>query len=696
MTQYNSSKLRNVCVIGHGGDGKTTFSDALLFCSGASDRLGKTANGTSKFDFDPDEIKKGGSINAAIGFTEWKKNKINIIDTPGDANFIGDIKSSLRIADSAILLVDAHSGVKVQTERTWSFCDEFELPRLIFINMMDKERADFKSVLEELDSTFQSSFVPLQYPIGYEANFKGVVNLLDGKSHIYKDDESGKYDISEIHGEISGECSEIRGKTIEALVELDESIMEKYLEGGEISDEDIRILLKKGIAEREAIPVVCGSAERNIGVADVLDIIVDYLPSPADRGNVKAKDKEGNVKEVAVSDDGNVSGMVFKTIADPYSGKLSYFRVYSGKLDSDSSFYNASKRKEEKFGQIYFLQGKEHISTKSVGCGDIAAFAKLKETTTGDTICNSSKDVLLYDFITFPSPMISYALFPKKKGDEEKISACLARLCEEDPTLRVERNSETRETLIYGMGISHIELAIERLKRKFNIDVELSKPKVPYRETIKGRTKTQGKYKRQSGGRGQYGDCWIEIEPLKNGEEFEFVDKIVGGVIPKNYIPSVEKGIAETLHNGELAGYPVVNIRVTLYDGSYHDVDSSDMAFKIAGSMAFKKAFMEAKPVLLEPMMNIEVIVPEDCMGDIIGDINARRGRMKGMEPKGKNQLIKAQVPMIELLEYAPTLKSISGGRGIFTMEFSKYEEVPAHLAEKIIEESKKTKEEND
>ncbi len=696
MAQYNSSNLKNVCIIGHGGDGKTTFSDALLFCSGASDRLGKTENGTSKFDFDPDEVKKGGSINAALGFMEWKKNKINIIDTPGDANFIGDIKSSLRITDSAILIIDAHGGIKVQSERTWGFCDELSIPRAVFINMMDKERADFNAVLSELGDIFQVSFVPLQMPVGKEDDFKGIVNLLEGKAHIYKTDESGKFDVTDIPDDMLSESSSLKEKMVEALVELDEEIMEKYLDGGEVSGDDLKALLKRGMKEGEVVPVLCGSAGKNIGIVEVLDLIAGYLPSPSDKGNVKAKGKEGNDVEIEISENGGLSGLVFKTIADPYSGKLSYFRVYSGSLESDSSFYNATKKKEERFGQIYFLQGKEHISTKSVSCGDIGAFAKLKETTTGDTICGDAKIPMNFDFITFPSPMISYAIFPKNKGDEDKISNCLARLCEEDPTLRVERNAETREMLLSGMGNAHVELATERLKRKFNIEVDLSKPKVPYRETIKGKTKVQGKYKRQSGGRGQYGDCWIEMEPLKSGDGFQFVDKIVGGSIPKNYIPSVEKGIVETMQTGELAGCPVVDLRVTLYDGSYHDVDSSDMAFKIAGSMAFKKAFMICKPILLEPVMDVDVTVPEDCMGDIIGDINGRRGRMKGMTPKGKNQIIKAEVPMSELLEYAPSLKSISGGRGIFAMEFLRYEEVPAHLTEKIIEEHKKEKEESE
>ncbi|MBI5376868.1 MAG: elongation factor G [Candidatus Schekmanbacteria bacterium] len=696
MAQYSLSNLRNICVIGHGGDGKTTLSDAMLFCAGASDRLGKIINGTSKFDYDPDEIKKKGSISATLGFCEWKKNKVNIIDTPGDANFIGDIKSSLRVADGAVLLVDAHSGVKVQTERTWNFCDELELPRIVFVNMMDKERANYEKTVEALKEVFKVSFVPLQYPIGSEQNFKGVVDLLDNKAHIYKNDESGKYDVVDVPQDIAADTASLKDRMVESLVEIDEATMEKYLEGTEISTDELRDLLKRGVTEGKVVPILCGSAEKNIGVHDLLDAVVNYTPSPDSKTTVKGKTKDGTEKEIKIGDDSPFNALVFKTIADPFAGKLSCFRVYSGKLESDSQFYNASKKIIEKVGQIFFLHGKEHVPAKIVKTGDIAAFAKLKETTTGNTICASEDNSVTFDFISFPSPMIAYAVLPKTKGDEEKVSTCLARLCEEDPTLRVNRNTETRETLLAGMGDSHVELAVERLKRKFNVEVELHKPTIPYRETIKAKIKTQGKYKRQSGGRGQYGDAWIEIEPLPRSKGFEFVDKIVGGAIPRNYIPSVEKGIVEAMVHGELAGFPVVDLRVTLYDGSYHEVDSSDMAFKIAASMGFKKAFMDARPILLEPVMDVEITVPEDCMGDIIGDVNARRGRMKGVDAKGKIQVIKAQVPMAEMLEYVPSLKSISGGRGFFTMGFSHYEEVPAHLSEKIIAEHKKEKEEKE
>ncbi|OGL47079.1 MAG: translation elongation factor G [Candidatus Schekmanbacteria bacterium RBG_16_38_11] len=693
MAEYDVNNMRNICVIGHGGDGKTSFCDAALFSAKTVERLGRVDNGTSKFDYDPDEIKKKATISTSLGFCEWKKHKINILDTPGDANFVGETKSSIRAADAVVIILDGHSGVKVQTQTGWEFAEESNLPKIVFINMMDKERANFIKVLDDLKKSFKTAFIPLVSPIGAEESFKGVVDLISKKAHVYKNGENGEYDVADIPADIKDECMSLREKLVESAVEQDEKMMEKYLEGEEIKDEDLIKLIRKGTIGGELVPVLCGSAIKNTGIKELLDAIVSFLPSPAERPNAKGKDPSAKEIERKSSVNEPFSALVFKTIADPYTGKLTLFRIYSGKLASDSQFYNFSKKRIEKFGQIFFMQGKDHIQCRQVQAGDIAAFSKLKETATGDTICDSDKNAIIYDFITLPSPMISFAVEPKTKGDEEKVSTSLSRLCEEDLTLKVKREPQTRELLISGMGVSHIEMAVEKLKRKFGVDVTIKTPKIPYRETIKASAKSQGKYKRQSGGRGQYGDTWIEIEPLPRGKGFEFVDKIVGGVIPKNYIPSVEKGIVEAMQFGELAGYPVVNIRVTLYDGSFHEVDSSDMAFKIAGSMGFKKAFMEAKPILLEPVMNVEVVVPDDCMGDIIGDINSRRGKMKGVEPKNNNQLIKATAPLAEMLNYAPDLKSISGGRGFFTMEFSHYEEVPAHLSEKIIAESKKEKE---
>ena len=692
MAEYDVNNMRNICVIGHGGDGKTSFCDAALFSTKAVDRLGRVDNGTSKFDFDPDEIKKKATINVSLGFCEWKKHKINILDTPGDANFVGDTKASVRAADAALIILDGHSGVKVQTQRGWEFAQELNLPKTVFVNMMDKERANFTKVLDDLKKSFNVSFIPLVLPIGAEASFKGVADLISQKAHIYKNGENGEYDVTDIPADIKDECQSMREKLVESAVEQDEKMMEKYLEGEGIKDEDLINLIRKGTASGALVPVLCGSAIKNIGIKEQLDAIVSFLPSPAEIPNAKGKDTGGKEIEKKPNTNEPFSALVFKTIADPFTGKLTLFRVYSGKLASDSQFYNSSKKRVEKFGHFFFMQGKDHIQSRQVQAGDIAAFAKLKETATGDTLCDSDKNVIVYDFTSLPSPMISFAIEPKTKGDEEKVSTSLARLCEEDLTLKVKREPETRELLISGIGVSHVEMAVEKLKRKFGVEVTIKTPKIPYRETIKTSAKSQGKYKRQSGGRGQYGDTWIEIEPLR-GKSFEFVDKIVGGVIPKNYIPSVEKGIVEAMKSGELAGYPVVNLRVTLYDGSFHDVDSSDMAFKIAGSMGFKKAFMEAKPILLEPVMNVEVVVPAECMGDIIGDLNSRRGKMKGVEPRNNIEVIKATAPLSEMLNYAPDLKSISGGRGFFTMEFSRYEEVPSHLSEKIIAESKKEKE---
>lgn len=690
MRDIPVESLRNVAIISHGGAGKTSLLEAILFDTGATDRLGNVAEGTSILDSDPDEIKRKITISSALAFCRWKAYKINFVDTPGYVNFIAETQGCTRIVDSAVLLIGAVSGVKVQTQKVWKFADDNHLSRIVFVNEMDHERANFLSAVEELKKSFAVSPVLLQLPLFQEGQFRGVVDLLGRGCLVFSADGGGKMTEEAIPAERQEEVEEYRKQLVEVVAESDDSLLEKYLESGDLDEETLRSGLRRGTLEGKLVPVVCGSATRNMGIQPLLDGIVNLLPSPKDRPLPQGVNSRGESVERAPDFSAPFSALVFKTIADPYAGKLSLFRVYSGELSSDSTCYNKTRETKERIGQIFILQGKNQKPVDSAGAGDFAAVAKLKETTTGDTLCDE-KAALKYAPITFPEPVISFAIAPKTKGDEEKLSNALGRLMEEDPTLRTKRDPQTKELILSGMGQVHIEVILERLKRKFGVEVEMRTPKVPYKETIRGRAKAQGRYKKQTGGRGQYGDTWIEIEPMPRGGGFEFVDKIVGGVIPRQYIPAVEKGIAESKEQGVLAGYPVVDFRVTLYDGSFHEVDSSEMAFKIAGSLGFKKAVTEANPVLLEPVMNLEVIVPDDCMGDIIGDLNARRGRVLGVIPQGNQyQSIKAQAPMSEVLQYASGLRSMTGGRGDFTMEFSHYEEVPGHLTEKIIAESKR------
>ena len=691
--EYQIDKLRNIELLGHGGDGKTSIAEAMLFDTKAVTRLGKVDDGSSNLDYEPDEISRRSSISSGLAYCEWKKTKITLIDSPGDINFISDAKSALRVIDSAVLVISAVSGVKVQTENFWSQTKELNIPALIFINKMDRERADFYRTLEDLpESLTELNPIVLQLPMGAEQSFKGIIDLFSQKVYIYQED-SGEYTTEDIPSDLQSKVKEFSQKMIETIAEADDALLEKYLEGEELSNEELQSALRQGIRERKFTPILCGSAIKNIGIQPLMDTIVDYLPSPLDRPEICGKNKSEEEICRKPQEKEAFSAFVFKTIADPYSGKLTIFRVFSGALTSDSPLYNSTQKCKEKIGQIYTLMGKNHQPITQVKAGDIAAFAKLKETTTGDTL-SDEQNPIIFPQLTFPSPVISFAIEPKTKGDEEKVSNALHRLCEEDPTLSISRDQQTREFILSGMGQVHIEITIDRMKRKFGAEVNLKTPKVPYKETIRGTAKVQGKYKKQSGGRGQYGDTWIEIEPLPHGEGFEFVDKIVGGAIPKQYIPAVEKGIVGAMQEGILAGYPVTDVKVTLYDGSYHSVDSSEMAFKIAGSMGFKKGFMDCNPTLLEPIMKISVIVPEEFMGDIMGDLNSKRGRIQGVDSKGRYQNVRAEVPMAEMLKYAPDLRSMTGGRGSFTMEFSRYEEIPGHLLEKVVAEAKKEKEE--
>ncbi len=696
MKEYAVENMRNVAVISHGGAGKTILTEAMLYAAKATDRFGRVEDGTTVTDFEPEEITRKSSISSAAAVLEWNNKKVTLIDTPGYINFLEDAKSCLRAVDSAVVIMSPISGIKAETEKVWEYANEFGLSRIIYISKMDKERADFKMVMAQMEKGFCKEATPLQIPIGAEDQFKGVVDLLKMKALIFETDGSGKFKESDIPAELKDEAAEFRSKMIEKVAESDDALIEKYLETGELSDDEILKGLRTGCVAGKVVPVLCGATTKLIGVTQLLGMIDTALPDPVEkfaRAPLPATDTKGQPAQVKPDKDAPFASVVFKTIADPFAGKLSLFRVVSGQLKSDSNVYNSNKQKEERVGQVFYLMGKKQIPAQVLKAGEIGAVAKLKDTVTGDTLCDKAHQVV-FEPVHYQEPVMSFAIEPKNKGDEDKISQGLTRLLEEDPTLRFTRDEQTREMILSGMGQLHLEITLERLKRKFGTEVVMKTPKIPYKETIKGHTKIQGKYKKQSGGRGQYGDTWIEIEPLTRGGGFEFVDKIVGGAIPRQYIPAVEKGIVEAMHEGVVAGYPVVDVKVTLYDGSYHDVDSSEMAFKIAGSMGFKKGVLECKPALLEPVMKVTVIVPEDTMGNVIGDLNSRRGKVQGMATQGNSQKVTALVPLADMLSYAPTLNSLTSGRGLYTMEFSHYEEVPAHIAQKIIDESKAAREE--
>jgi len=694
MKKYETETIRNVGLFSHGGEGKTTVVETMLFLAGENTRLGRVDDGTSLMDYEPEEVERKASISASLACFEWNKHKINLIDTPGDDNFIYDAKLCMRVVDAAVVLVSAVSGVRVQTERVWEYANEFAIPVFLFINKMDRERADFNRTLEDLRKSFvDKSIVPVQLPIGQEESFKGIIDLIAMKAYLYKDDLSGGFSVADIPAELADEAAKAREKLIESAVEMDDEIMERYLNGDEIKDDEIQACLKGGIWNRRIVPVLVGSAGKAMGIQPLLDHLVTYAPEPLYKGKAEGiEPRTGKAVDRQMTAGEPFSAFVFKTITDPFAGKLTLFKVYSGELHPDSVVLDVKKDEKERIGQIFYLVGKKQKPAGFVSVGDIAAVAKLKEATTGDTL-SDEKSPIQYPEVVLPPPLVSFSLYPKSKGDEDKLNTSRARLIEEDPSIRYSREEQTKEFIISGMGQIHIEVLISRMRRKFGVDVELREPKVPYKETIKGKTKVQGKYKKQSGGKGQYGDCWLELEPLPHGTGFEFVDKIVGGSIPRQYIPSVEKGIVEAMDHGILAGFPTTDFRATVYDGSYHDVDSSDMAFKIAASMGFKKGMEQSQPTLLEPIMKVEVLVPEEFVGDIMGDMNSKRGKIMGVEAKGKNQVVRAVVPMAEMLKYAPDLRSMTGGRGTFTMEFSHYEEVPAHISQKVIEAANRERE---
>ncbi|MGC7847178.1 elongation factor G [Desulforudis sp. 1088] len=662
MKNYEASQIRNLAVVGHGGAGKTSLVEAMLFNTGVISRLGRVEDGTTTSDYHPEEAKRGMTIHTSIVPVEWKGCKINALDTPGFTDFVGEVKGALRVADAALFVVSAVDGVQVMTEVFWDFASETGLPKVVFINKCDRENASFDKVLNQLKEKFEANFVPFQVPIGMAETFQGVVDLIKGKAFAYTD---GKAKEVPVPAELGDSVTESKEQLSEAAAEADDALIEKFLEGEPLTPEEIETGLKQGLAAGKFVPVLCGSATKNMGMDLLLDSIVKYCPAP-----------EADVNEP-------LAALVFKTLADPFVGRMNFVRVYSGELKSDSTVYNASKEKAEKIGQVLYTRGKTQVPAEKAPAGDIVVLVKLAETTTGDTLCTKENPVKLPG-IDFPEPALSVAIAPKSQGDEDKLSTALARLQEEEPTIRVTKNTETKQTVLTGMGDTQLDIIVERFKRKYGLDVVLSPPKVPYRETIRATVQVEGKHKKQSGGRGQYGHVWIRFEPLP-GEDFVFAEEIFGGSVPNNYIPAVEKGLREAITEGVLAGYPVTGIKAVLYDGSYHPVDSSEMAFKIAASLAFKKGMQQAKPVLLEPIMEVEVTVPDVFMGDIISDLNAKRGRVLGMTPEGKQTRIKAHVPLAELTRYAIDLKAITQGRASFSMQFASYEEVPGRLADDII-----------
>ena len=677
MKKYTTDKIKNVGIVAHGGAGKTSLAEAILYNAGLTTRIGKVDDGSTVTDYLPEEIKRQVTINLTPAPFEWQGYKVNMVDTPGYSDFIGEVKGTLRAVDNALMVVCGVSGVEVQTEVIWDFLSEKNMPRIFFVNKLDRENSNFFKVVDELKECFGTGVVPIQIPIGAEEQFSGIVDALNQKAYTYKDGKPSEIAIPE---DLLDQVEEYRDVIMEASAESDDELLMKYLEGEELSSEEIITGFIKGVKDGKIYPVLAGSALKNIGIQQLMDGLVEFLPSPL---------------EVADKDVLNEppSALVFKTLADPYVGKLSFIRVFTGTLQGNTPIYNASLEKEEKVGNFLMVRGKTQENLAEVVAGDICAVAKLQDTLTGHTLCTKAKPVVL-EGIDFPEPTLAVAIAPKSRGDEDKVGNAITKLLEEDPTLSIEKNADTHETILRGMGEMHLDIVVDKLKNKFGVEVEMQAPKIPYKETIRGSVKVQGRHKKQSGGAGQYGDVWINLEPLPDGV-FEFKEEIFGGAVPKNYFPAVEKGIREAMQEGVLAGFPVTNVRATLVDGSYHPVDSNEMAFKIAGSLAFKKGAEQANPVLLEPIMNIEVMAPEQFMGDIMGDLNSKRGRIMGMEPKGKFQIIKAQAPLSELGRYAIDLKSITQGRGSFKMEFAHYEDVPQKLAEEIIKARKEEKQAN-
>jgi len=692
MKTYEATNIRNVLLAGHGGAGKTSLMEAMLFTAGAITRMGKVEDGNTVSDHDPEEVRKGISVSLALAPVELGNVKINLLDAPGYADFVGDLHSAVRAVDAVIIVVSAVDGVEVQTEVAWELAAEAGLPRAIVINKLDRERASFERTLDELVKSFGTQVAPIQFPVGEEHNFSGVADLLSEKAYRYGSGATGEE--GDWPDDIHAKADPFREKLTEAVAEADDALLEKYLDEGTLPETEVVKGIRAGFVEAKIAPVLIAAAAKPVGADRIIHFISDVFPSPLERPPVRVFTKDGQEEERTCDANQPLTALVFKTVSDPYVGHITMFRVYSGKVRPDSSVYNATKGTEERIGQLFTLQGKEHETVSEVPAGDIGAVAKLTHTTTGDTFSTKDKPVTVAP-IEMPQPLLAFAVEPKTKGDEDKLSTALARVRDEDPTLRVERSEETHETVMYGMGEAHLDVVMDRMKRKFGVDVSHRPAKIPYKETIKGAAKAQGRYVKQSGGHGQYGVCWIEVEPLSHGGGFEFVDKIVGGVIPNQFIPSVEKGVGKAMSEGVAAGYPMVDVKVTLYDGKHHTVDSSDMSFQIAGSMALREAAQQAGVALLEPIVELDIVVPDAYTGDVMGDLNAEGGKILGMEQTGAGkQRIRAVAPQAEVARYAIDLRSMTGGRGSFSMKFSHYEEVPSHLAQKIIDESQKAKEE--
>jgi len=678
MQQFGLENIRNIALLSHAGAGKTSAAEAMLFTAKAINRLGKVDDGSSTSDYDPDEIKRKISINLSLLPCPWRDAKINLIDTPGYSDFIGEVKAGIRISEGAVIVICATSGVEVGTTQVWEYCQEANLPRLIFVNKMERENADFFKTVNDIQAKFGQKCLPIQIPIGAQSDFQGIIDLLNLKSYTGSPPKEG-----EIPSSLEGQVNTFREKLIEAAAETDDALIEKYLGGEELTSEELRNGLRKAVANGSIFPILAGSALQNVGISPLLDAMVDYLPSPAEREVAAATDaKEEKFEPQA---DGPLAALVFKTTADPYVGKLTYFRVYSGAIDSNSQAWNATKGSAERIGQLFLLRGKNQEPVTKVSAGDIGAVAKLNVTSTGDTLSSQSKPLKLAP-IVFPQPIFDEAVSPKTKADLDKLGTALSRITEEDQTLHVRREPDTGETLLSGMGDTQLDVAAEKMQRKFGVSVNLETPKVPYKETITASVpNAEYKHRKQSGGHGQYGHVVMELEPLPRGTGNEFASRVVGGTVPKNYIPAVEKGFQEAIQDGVLAHHPVVDVRATLYDGSFHPVDSSEICFKIAGSQAMKKGLSQGQPILLEPIVDIQITVPNDLTGDIIGDLNTKRARVQGMNPSSDINIIEAQVPLAEVLRYAIDLKSMTQGKGTYTIKFSHYEEVPAQICQKII-----------
>lgn len=696
MRVFESDSIRNICIIGHGAAGKTSLTSALLFDAGAVNRLASVQDGNTTTDWEDEEIERKISISCALAHCEWNKKKINILDTPGYRPFLAETQLAVRAADAAVVVVDAVAGVEVQTEKVWQFCNDYSLPRMIVLNKLDRDNASSERSLASLEEAFGRGAVPLQIPLGMERDFSGIIDVVNNKAYRYSRDGSGKFQEEDIPADYKDEVEKMHENLIEMVAEGSDALMEKFFAEGTLEQADLVDGLKAGILQRNIFPVLYASATLNIGIAQIMDTVADLLPSPATVGKTVGTDPKTNqAVERTISGNEPYAAYVFKTIADPFAGRISLIKLYSGVMRSDSTYNNQTKDKSEKFGPLQIPQGKTMVPIGEVHAGDFFAVTKLKETTTGDTLCDPSHPIA-FSNVVIPEPSITFAIEPKSRGDEDKISNALARIAEEDAAIKYNRDAQTKQLLLSGSDQLHVEVTVSKLRKHYGVEVILKTPKIPYRETIRGKADVQGRHKKQTGGHGQFGDCWIKMEPLPRGGKFEFVDEIFGGAIPRNFIPAVEKGIIESAARGFLAGYPVVDFKVILYDGSFHPVDSSEMAFKIAGSLAFKKAMESANPVLLEPVMNVEIYAPQEYAGAITGDLTSRRGRLQGMDIKRDTQIIRAQVPMAEMVSYPPVLTSVTGGRGSYHMEFSHYDEVPSHIAQKVIEEANKEKQQEE